>query len=128
MMGSSGLIVIIANAFVSISTPTTYPIWNYFSASLVNLFVPSSGGIFMIQGPVMMQAGATLGLPANETLIAFTAGETISNVIQPFWAIPLMGMVGLKMKDIMGYMIVAYIIYTIVYLIFFSTMFAGAGM
>ena len=126
MMGSSGLIVIIANAFVSISTPVTYPIWNYFSASLVNLFVPSSGGIFMIQGPVMMQAGASLGLPANETLIAFTAGETISNVIQPFWAIPLLGIVGLKMKDIMGYCIVAYIIYTIIYLIAFATLFAGA--
>lgn len=118
MMGASGLVALIANFFASISTVTTFPFWCYISMAIINFFIPSSGGIFMVAGEPLGQAALNLGLDANKFVIAFTAGETISNIIQPFWAIPLLGIAGLKMKDIMGYCIVFFIALTA---IFFAT-------
>ena len=118
MMASSGLVAIIANAFATHSTETSFPYLCYICMAIINFFIPSSGGIFMVAGPALGQAALDLGLEANKFLISFTAGETISNIIQPFWAIPLLGIAGLKMKDIMGYCIVFFVLITA---IFFGT-------
>lgn len=116
MMGGSGLVLIISNWFLSISTAITFPIYTYISAAIVNFFIPSSGGIFMIQGPIMIDAGMALGIPAAKIVNAFSAGEVISNLVQPFWAIPILGLAGLKMKDIIGYCIVGFIFASILYI------------
>lgn len=115
MMGDSGLVALIANFFANISTQTTYPYWTYIAMSIVNFFIPSSGGIFMVAGEPLGQAALKLGIEAHKFVIAFTAGETISNIIQPFWAIPLLGIARLKMKDIMGYCIVFFIALTAIF-------------
>jgi len=115
MMGASGLVALIANFFASISTVTTFPYWCYTAMAIINFFIPSSGGIFMVAGEPLGQAALNLGLDPNKFVIAFTAGETISNIIQPFWAIPLLGIAGLKMKDIMGYCIVFFIALTAIF-------------
>lgn len=115
MMGASGLVAVIATFFAEISTAITFPYWTYISMAIVNFFIPSSGGIFMVAGPPLAEAGLSLGVEANKFLIAFTAGETISNIIQPFWAIPLLGIAGLKMRDIMGYCIVFFIALTAIF-------------
>ena len=115
MMASSGLVVLLANWFVSVSTPATFPVWTYLSAALINLFVPSSGGIFATQGPVMIKAGAALGIPAATVVNTFASGEVISNMIQPFWAIPLLSLVGLKISDIIGYCLVSFAIVSVVF-------------
>ncbi len=118
MMASSGLVTIIADAFATHSTVASYPYLCYFCMAIINFFIPSSGGIFMVAGPALGQAALDLGVETNRFLISFTAGETISNIIQPFWAIPLLGIAGLKMKDIMGYCIVFFVLLTA---IFFGT-------
>ncbi|HWQ62110.1 MAG TPA: TIGR00366 family protein, partial [Negativicutes bacterium] len=123
MMGSSGLVQVVANFFASISTPHTFVHWNYVSGAILNIFIPSSGGLFMVAGPAMAKAGAMLGVPGNETIIAFTAGETLSNIIQPFWAIALLGVAGLKMKDIMGHCILVFIITTVIFNVCFALFF-----
>lgn len=115
MMDGSGLVVLIADFFAGISTQTTFPYFTYIAMAIVNFFIPSSGGIFMVAGPALGNAAIQLGVPANHFVIAFTAGETISNIIQPFWAIPLLGIAGLKMKDIMGYCIVFFIFITLAF-------------
>jgi short-chain fatty acids transporter len=117
MMGASGLVAIISGWFVAISTVATYPLWTFVSASIVNFFIPSAGGILMVQGPIMMDAAAKLGVPFADTLRAFTAGENIANMIQPFFAIPLLAMARLEMKDIMGYCIIAWIVASVVFMI-----------
>lgn len=114
MIGSSGLIAIIANYFASISTPDSFVHFTYLTGVILNIFVPSSGGLFMVAGPAMAAAGGLLSVPPNQTIIAFTTGEVISNMIQPFWAISLLGIAGLKMKDIMGYCILFFIVSTII--------------
>ena len=78
--------------------------------AIINFFIPSSGGIFAVCGEALGTAALRVGLEPNKFVIAFTSGETISNIIQPFWAIPLLGIAGLKMKDIVGYCILFFIV------------------
>jgi len=119
MMASSGLVMILAQWFVSISTPFTFQYWNYLSGAVVNFFIPSSGGIWMVQGPIMIEAGQTLGVDVPRIINSFAAGEVFSNMIQPFWAIPLLSLAGLRIRDIVGYCIMGFILVT---LIFFGAM------
>ena len=103
MMVGSGLVQIFSDAFVSISTPTTFGLFALLAAGLVNFFVPSGGGQFAVQGPIMLSAGAELGVDPAITIMAVSYGDQWTNMIQPFWAIPLLAIAGLKMRDILGY-------------------------
>jgi short-chain fatty acids transporter len=109
MMKFSGLVTIIASWFVAISNQFTYPLWVLISAGLVNLFVPSGGGQVAVQGPILVEAAKELGVPMSKTIIAFACGDELTNMIQPFWAIALLGIARLKPKDIIGYCTVAMI-------------------
>ncbi len=115
MLTSSGLMTILASAFAGHATQRSFPYACYVCMAIVNFFIPSSGGIFMVAGPSLGQAALELGVDANKFLISFTVGETISNVIQPFWAVPLLGMVGLHMKDIMGYCMIFFVVLTLIF-------------
>ena len=107
IMAYTGLLKIIAGWFVAISTPLTYPFVTMLSSGIINMFIPSSGGIWMVQGPVMVLAAHKLGVSFNRTVMAFTAGEVLTNTIQPFWALPLLGATGTEMRTIMGYCLIA---------------------
>lgn len=109
MMTQSGLAAIISNWFVSISTPLTYPLFTFLSAGLVNLFVPSGGGQWAVQAPIMIPAGIDLGVSTAKTAMAVAWGDAWTNMIQPFWALPALGIAGLGARDIMGYCLVAMI-------------------
>lgn len=103
MMAGSGLIQVFSDALVSISTATTFGIFAFLAAGLVNFFVPSGGGQFAVQGPIMLGAGADLGVDPAITIMAVSYGDQWTNMIQPFWALPLLAIAGLKMRDILGY-------------------------
>lgn len=103
LLQASGLIEQIAQFFVHISTARTFPVFTFLSAGLVNLFVPSGGGQWAVQGPVMMRAVHTLGVPANHAIMALAYGDAWTNMLQPFWALPLLGIMGLRARDIIGY-------------------------
>jgi short-chain fatty acids transporter len=109
MMTASGVAAIMSQWFVSISNPTTLPLFTFLSAGLVNLFVPSGGGQWAVQAPVMIPASIELGVPVAKTAMAVAWGDAWTNMIQPFWALPALGIAGLKAKDIMGYCLVALI-------------------
>ncbi|OQB21058.1 MAG: Short-chain fatty acids transporter [Firmicutes bacterium ADurb.Bin182] len=97
---------VISNFFVSISNGLTYPLFTFWAAGIVNFFVPSGGGQWAVQGPIMMPATATLNVPAGQTAMAIAWGDAWTNMIQPFWALPALGIAGLSAKDIMGYCVV----------------------
>ncbi len=97
---------VISNGFVSMSNATTFPLFTLLSAGIVNFFVPSGGGQWAVQAPIMMPAGQALGVPAAKTAMAIAWGDAWTNMIQPFWALPALGIAGLGAKDIMGYCIV----------------------
>ena len=103
MMRFSGLIVVIAGWFVAISNQYTYPLLTFISAGLVNIFVPSGGGQWAVQGPVMVEAAKTLGVGYPKIIMALAYGDQWTNLFQPFWALALLGLTGLKARQIMGY-------------------------
>lgn len=92
--------------FVAISTETTFPLFTFLSAGLVNLFVPSGGGQWAVQAPVMMPAGEAFGLDPARTAMAIAWGDAWTNMIQPFWALPALAIAGLGARDIMGYCLI----------------------
>ncbi len=117
MMKFSGLVAIIAGWFVTISTPATYPIFTFLSAGLVNLFVPSGGGQVAVQGPIMVEAAKTLAVPMNKTLMAVAYGDEWTNMLQPFWALALLGITGLKAREIVGYTMVVLVVSAIIFIL-----------
>ena len=97
---------VISNFFVSISTNVTFPMWTFLSAGIVNFFVPSGGGQWAVQGPIVMPAGAKLGIEAGRSAMAIAWGDQWTNMIQPFWALPALGVAKLSARDIMGYLVI----------------------
>lgn len=110
MMTSAGLVTQFSEAIISVATPETFPLLTFLSAGAVNFFIPSGGGQWAIQGPIMMEAAAALGADPAQTIMAFTWGDGWTNQIQPFWALPLLGVAGLSARDIMGYLVIWLII------------------
>lgn len=111
MMAGSGLVVIIANWMVSVATPYTFGFLAMLSAGFVNIFVPSAGGQWAIQGPVLIEAARTLGVPPAVAINGFTIGDMWTNFLQPFFALPALGISGLGLKDIWGYCLVMLILF-----------------
>lgn len=103
IMKYSGLGAEISYAFVSISNQTTLPIFTFLSAGLVNIFVPSGGGQWVVQGPIVTEAAQALGVSIPKTVMALSYGDQLTNMLQPFWALPLLGITQLKAKDILPY-------------------------
>lgn len=106
MMINAGLVTQFSEAIIALATPESFPLWTFLSAGAVNFFIPSGGGQWAIQGPIMMQAAAAIGADPARTIMAFTWGDGWTNQIQPFWALPLLGVAGLSARDIMGYLLI----------------------
>lgn len=100
------LAAVVSNAFVSISNEITFPLFTFLSAGIVNFFVPSGGGQWAVQAPIMMPAGHALGVDPAITAMAIAWGDAWTNMIQPFWALPALGIAGLGAKDIMGFCLI----------------------
>ena len=96
----------ITEAFISWSSADTFPLLAFLSAGVVNVFVPSGGGQWAVQGPIMLPAAEALGVSTTVTAMAIAWGDAWTNMIQPFWALPLLGIVGLGARDIMGYCLI----------------------
>ena len=107
-VGASGICLgtVISNACISISNPVTYPLLTFLCAAILNMFVPSGGGHWAIQAPIMFAAGADLGVDAGLTGTVIAWGDAWTNLIQPFWAIPALAIAKLNAKDIMGFCII----------------------
>lgn len=107
-VGESGICMgtVIADGCIRISNPTTYPLLTFLCAALLNMFVPSGGGHWAIQAPIMFTAGADLGVDPGLTGTAIAWGDAWTNLIQPFWALPALAIAKLNAKDIMGFCLI----------------------
>lgn len=103
MIIHSGLATTISEAFVKVSTTTTFPFFTFLSSGLVNFFVPSGGGHWVVQGPIIMPAAQEIGTPLWKAAMSIAWGDAWSNMVQPFWTVPLLSIAGLSVRDIMGY-------------------------
>jgi short-chain fatty acids transporter len=115
LMQSGGLLELISNGFIAVSNETTLPLFTFFSAGLVNIFVPSGGGQWAIQGPIILEAATKLGVPLPKMILALAYGDQLTNMLQPFWALPLLSITGLKAKDILPYTLALMLIGLVVF-------------
>lgn len=105
MISLSGLGVIMAGWLVDISSTETFPIMAWLTGGLVNLFVPSGGGEWTVVGETVLRAAQELNVPIGKAIMAYGVGDAWTNLFQPFWAIPLLGITGIKARDMFGYCI-----------------------
>ena len=110
----TSLAIELSNVFVNISTKTTFPLFTFLSGGIVNFFVPSGGGQWAVQGPIMMPAAAEIGVNPAKAAMAIAYGDSWTNMIQPFWALPALGIAKLGAKDIMGYTLIVLIVVGII--------------
>jgi short-chain fatty acids transporter len=103
VMQASGMIERLSNAMASVASPATFPLLTFLSAGLVNFFVPSGGGQWALQSDVLLTTAGTLGLDPARAVMAFSFGDEWTNLLQPFWALPLLAITGLKARQIAGY-------------------------
>lgn len=117
IMEYSGLALNLSNWFVSNSSQDTLPIYTFISAGIVNIFVPSGGGQWQVQGPIIMEAANQLGVAKGKMIMALAYGDQLTNMLQPFWALPLLGITGLKAKDILPYTLLLFLLGGLIFLL-----------
>jgi short-chain fatty acids transporter len=109
IMSTTGLSEAIAGAFVHASSATTLPFFTYVASIVTKSFVPSGAGEWAVEGPVMLKAAQALGVPYGKVTMGVAYGNMLGNMYQPFWSLPLLGLMGLKARDIMGYGLILFV-------------------
>lgn len=110
MMTASGLTRIFAEAITAHATSGDLSALTFGAATLVGLFVPSGGAQWSIQGPIALQTGTALGVDHAHLVMAVAYGDELANMLQPFWALPLLAITGVKARDIVGYTAIAMVV------------------
>jgi short-chain fatty acids transporter len=105
IMTGTGLVNTMTESLLSIATPQTFPIIAWITAGVLNVFVPSGGGEWAIIGGPMMVAGAEMGIPYGQIIASYAVGDAHTNLLNPFWAIPLLAITGIRARDMFGYAI-----------------------
>lgn len=103
IMVNSGLAVSISNWLIGFASAQTLAFWTFLSAGIVNFFVPSGGGQWAVQAPVILPAAEALAVDMARASMAVAWGDAWTNLVQPFWALPMLAIAGLRAKDVMGF-------------------------
>ncbi|TCG05564.1 serine--pyruvate aminotransferase [Paraburkholderia steynii] len=115
IMKGTGLASMIAKAFVTIATPATLPVWSYLSSLIITLLVPSAGGHWAVQGPFVLPAAISLHASVPRTAMGVAMAENVSNMLQPFWAVPIVAIAGIRIQRVMGYTAVTFAVSLVIY-------------
>jgi short-chain fatty acids transporter len=125
IMTTSGLIGVFSDFFVQLASPGTLGLWAFLSGGLLNMFVPSGGGQFAVQAPIFLDAAQQLDVSPSVVIMGIAYGDQWTNMIQPFWALPVLAIARLGIRDIVGYTAIALLVSGVV---FAATMvLVGAG-
>jgi short-chain fatty acids transporter len=114
----------VAHAFVSLTTADTFPVVMGLYSAVLGFFVPSGGGKWIIEAPYVMQAANDLKVHLGWAVQIYNAAEALPNLINPFWMLPLLGVLGLKPRDIVGFTFLQFLVQVPVVL-FLLWLFAG---
>ncbi|NHM32885.1 short-chain fatty acid transporter [Neobacillus terrae] len=106
IMAASGLVDTISKGFVNLADAHTLPLWGLLSSYVINFFAPSGGGHWVVQGPFMIEAAHKLGASLSQTSMSVMLGNAWNDLIQPFWILPVLAISKLKLKDVMGYLVI----------------------
>jgi short-chain fatty acids transporter len=105
---TTGLAGVLSRIFIRFSTERTLPFFTYLTSMIITLFVPSGGGHWAVQGPFAVPAAQALHSSLAGTTMAVAMGESVANMLQPFWALPILAIAGIKMRRMMGFMVVTF--------------------
>ena len=111
MLTESGLATEMSHFFVAISNQHTYPVMVGIYSAFLGLFIPSAGGKWLIEAPYMLEAAKTLEVHLGWVVQTYNATEALANLIHPFWMLPLVGILGLKARDIVGYSMLQFVVH-----------------
>lgn len=103
MMKDTHLSEMIATRMAELANAQSLPLVTFFSAGVVNLFVPSGGGQWAVQGPIVVKTALDAGIEPSKMVMALAYGDQLTNMLQPFWALPLLAITGVRARDIVGY-------------------------
>ena len=112
---TTGLAAVISKVFIKYSTAHTLPFFTYLTSLVITLFVPSGGGHWAVQGPFAIPAAQNLHASLAGTTMSVAMGESVANMLQPFFALPILAIAGIKMRRMMGFMVVTFLISLIVF-------------
>jgi len=112
---TTGLAGVLSKVFIRYSTQHTLPFYTYLTSLVITLFVPSGGGHWAVQGPFAIPAARDLHASLAGTTMAVAMGESVANMLQPFWALPILAIAGIKMRRMMGFMVITFLIALVVF-------------
>ncbi len=112
---TTGLAGVISKIFIKYSTAHTLPFFTYLTSLVITLFVPSGGGHWAVQGPFAVPAARDLHASLAGTTMAVAMGESVANMLQPFFALPILAIAGIRMRRMMGFMVVTFLIALVVF-------------
>jgi short-chain fatty acids transporter len=115
IMTGTGLASTIAKTFVAIATPVTLPVLSYLSSLIITLLIPSAGGHWAVQGPFVLPAALSLHASVPRTAMGVAVAENVSNMLQPFWAVPVVAIAGIRIQRVMGYTAVTFAVSLVIY-------------
>jgi short-chain fatty acids transporter len=115
IMTGTGLASVIAKTFVAIATPVTLPVWSYLSSLIITLLIPSAGGHWAVQGPFVLPAALSLHASVPRTAMGVAVAENVSNMLQPFWAVPVVAIAGIRIQRVMGYTAITFVVSLVIY-------------
>src|ERR1700738_2462752 len=107
---TTGLAAVLSKIFIRYSTAHTLPFFTYLTSLVITLFVPSGGGHWAVQGPFEISAARDLHASLAGTTMAVAMGESVANMLQPFFALPILAIAGINMRRMMGFMVVTFFI------------------
>lgn len=117
ILGTTGLISVLSDFFISISGANGLPLITFIAAGLVNFAVPSAGGQFAMQGPLFLEAANQLNIDPAVIIMAISYGDTWTNLLQPFFALPLLAIAGLHVRTIFKYTFPLFIVSGLVFIL-----------
>jgi len=112
---STGLADVVAKAFTQFANAHTLPFWNYLASLLISLFVPSAGGHWAVQGPFAVPAAVGLHASQAATAMGVAYGEQVADMIQPFWALPVVAVAGISIRRVMGFTVMSFLLGTVLF-------------
>lgn len=125
LMIDTGLVRVIADWFIAISSASTLGFFAFLAGGVVNFFVPSGGGQWAVQGPIFIEAAQSLGTDPSRVVMGIAYGDQWSNMIQPFWTIPMLAIAGIPMRRVLGY---TFVVFLVTFFIFGAgILLAGSG-
>ena len=109
----TGLVESLTHALLVVSTARSYPLVVFAYSAVLNYLVPSGGAKWAMEAPYVLGAARELGVPATSAAMAYAYGDMATNLVQPFWAIPLLAVARLEFRDILGYELLALGVYAV---------------